>query len=162
MQGLSPEQREQMMQRMRARGSDPSAADAPSDSRNSRGPAAASRGTGRPPQAPALADRNPGATTIDALFGPLPTQETTGRVWMYVDRQLKPLRLRLGISDGQATELLEGDLQPGSEVVTNVTTGAETRPTMQGFPPFMGPGGRGGFGRDGGGGGRGGGGRGGD
>jgi hypothetical protein len=51
--------------------------------------------------------------------------------------------VRLGISDGQATELLEGDLQPGIEVVTSVTiAGAETRPTpggIGGFPPFMGP-----------------------
>jgi hypothetical protein len=90
-----------------------------------------------------------------------------------VDKQLRPLRVRLGISDGQATELIEGDLQPGMEVVTNVTTGNETRPTGGfGFPPFMGPpgggrgfgpggpggpGGGGGGGNRGGGGGRGGG-----
>jgi HlyD family secretion protein len=84
-------------------------------------------------------------------------------VWIYANNQLQPVRVRLGITDGQATELLEGDLEPGAEVVTNVTTGNETRPTAaQGGFPFMGgpPGGRGGFGGPGGGGGnRGGGGR---
>ena len=67
--------------------------------------------------------------------------ETRGRVWVYADKQLKPVRLRLGITDGQTTELLEGDLEPGTELVTNVTTGNETRPARSqgGFPPFMGP-----------------------
>jgi multidrug efflux pump subunit AcrA (membrane-fusion protein) len=92
----------------------------------------------------------------------LPVQETTGRVWLHDASGIRPVRLRLGISDGQTTELIEGELEPGVEVVTNIATGTETRPTPQGFPPFMG--GRGGFGgnRGGGGGGnRGGGGRGG-
>ena len=91
------------------------------------------------------------ATTIDALFGPLPNVESRGRVWLYVDNQLRPVPVRLGISDGQATELLEGELTDGTEVVTNVSTGAEARPTPGGpggFPPFMG-GGRGDFGRGG-------------
>jgi HlyD family secretion protein len=173
MQNMTPEQREQMMQRMRARGVDPSSG---ARGGSDRGGSSSERGgRGRPDRAapadPApLASRNPAATTIDALFGPLPILETAGRVWVYKDKQLQPIRLRLGISDGQATELIEGDLEPGTEVVTNVTTGNETRPTIQGgFPPFMGqPGrgfdGRGGFGggNRGGGGGRGGGGRGGD
>lgn len=150
-QGLPPEQREQMMQRMRARGGDGAG---PSD-------AAPRQGRGAPPERTA-ASRNPTATTIDALFGPLTRQETVGRVWVYTDNQLQPLRVRLGISDGQASELLEGDLEPGTEVVTNVTTGNETRPAAAqgGFPFLGGPpggGGRGGFGGPGGGGNRGGG-----
>jgi HlyD family secretion protein len=147
MQDLSPEQREQMMQRMRTRGADPSADDGPGNSARG-GPGPAGRnGNSRPQQAAPVAERNPAATTIDALFGPLVIPETTGRVWLHADKQLRPIRLRLGISDGQATELLEGDLEPGMEVVTNVTTGNETRPTIQGgFPPFMGQPGRGGFG----------------
>lgn len=140
-QSLSPEEREQMLQRMRARGFDPSAA-AAND---------ANRGGGRANAQPARAQATPlperpaGATTIDALFGPLPVTETRGRVWLYVNNQIKPVQLRLGISDGQATELLEGDLEHGTEVVTNVSTGAVTRPTPQGGFPFMGQPGRGGF-----------------
>jgi HlyD family secretion protein len=103
------------------------------------------------------------ATTIDALFGPLPPVESTGRVWTYVDGRLAPRRVRLGITDGQATELLEGEeLQEGTELVTNISTGTATArptPTGSGFSPFMGqqPGRGGGFGGGGAGGNRGGG-----
>jgi hypothetical protein len=64
-----------------------------------------------------------GADTIDALFGPLPTVESRGRVWLYVDKQLKLVSLRLGISDGTNTEVLnETALLDGQDVVTNVIT----------------------------------------
>jgi hypothetical protein len=120
--------------------------------------------------AEALTARNPQATTIDALFGPLPAVESRGRVFVYANKQMQPLNLRLGITDGQATELIEGDLEPGMELVTNVIVAAgSTRPQGGAFPPFMGPqggrgpgGGRGDFGggnRGGGGGGNRGGGR---
>lgn len=149
LEGLSPEERDQMIRRMRARGGDPSVP------RNAGG---RGRGNAQAPNTPQLAARANGATTIDALFGPLARVETAGRVWLHVDNQLKPVGVRLGISDGQNTELIEGDLQQGTALVTNVNTGAETtRPAMQTFPPFVQPqGGRGGFG---GGGTRGGGGR---
>jgi hypothetical protein len=166
---MTPEQREQML-RMRARGGDaaPGRGAPPARFGETEGGAISVPNKGESQPESTLAKRNPAATTIDALFGPLPVQETSGRVWVHTDKQLRPLRLRLGISDGQATELLEGELEPGMEVVTNVTTGNETRPAIQGgFPGFMGPPGRG-FGPPGGGGGnrgggnRGGGGRGGD
>jgi HlyD family secretion protein len=158
MQNMSPEQRERMMARMRERGAAPGAPES----------AGSDSGRGRPgqpaeaqPATPTLAARNPQATTVDALFAPLPAIETRGQAWLHVDKQLKPVRLRLGITDGQATELIEGDVKEGDELVTNVTTGSEAaRPTpggFGGFPPFMGPGGRDGRG---GGGNRGGGGRG--
>ena len=73
-------------------------------------------------------------------------------MWVYADNQLKPLRVRLGITDGQSTELLEGEaMHEGMELVTNVTTGNETvRPaTTNAFPGFGQPqrfGGPGGFG----------------
>ena len=37
-----------------------------------------------------------------------------------MDKQLKPVQLRLGITDGTNTELLSGELQPGMELVTGV------------------------------------------
>ena len=46
------------------------------------------------------------ATTIDALFAPLPPVETTGRVWVMQAGQLQAIMLRLGVTDGVATELL--------------------------------------------------------
>lgn len=108
---------------------------------------------------------NSGATTIDALFAPLVIPERPAMVWLWADRQLKPVRIRYGISDGTWNEVVEGDLKEGQEVVTNITTGTEQRTTAgQGGSqnPLMGPqrgrGGPGGFpGGGGGGGGRGGG-----
>jgi HlyD family secretion protein len=95
-----------------------------------------------------------GATTIDALFGPLPVVESRGRAWLYTDNKLKPVSLRLGVSDGTFTEIISGDLQQGQEVVTNMVTGLEPQTTggQQGGAaqnPLMGPqrGGRGGRGR---------------
>jgi hypothetical protein len=144
MQNLTPEEREQRLQRMRARGFDPTAA-TPGATAGSpqRGRGAVPAGATKPAE---TAARQGGATTIDALFGPLPRVETNGRAWLYVDKQLKPIRLRLGISDGQNTEIIDGDLQPGNEVVTNIALGNDTRPAATTFP-FGQPGrGRDGFG----------------
>jgi HlyD family secretion protein len=104
-----------------------------------------------------------GATTIDSLFGPLPVVETRGTAWQYENKQLKALRLRLGVSDGTFTEILnESEVPANAEVVTSMTTGLEqrtTNPNQQQNNPLMGPQrgqpGRGGPGGGGGGGGRG-------
>jgi HlyD family secretion protein len=136
---MPPEQRERMLQQMRGGGQDP----------NGR-----SRGRDSVP-APVAAPtaKAGGATTIDALFGPLAKTESTGRVFTYTDKQIHPVRVRIGISDGQVTELIEGDLQQGTELVTNVSTGATgTRPAANQAFPFGPQGGRGGgFGGPGGG-----------
>src|SRR3954465_7261874 len=105
------------------------------------------------------------ATTIDALFAPLQPQETRGRVWLFVSKQLKPVELRLGISDGTFTEILNdpAELQPNTEVVTAVITPemanrpAGTQQNNQSNNPLMPQRGRGPGGPGGGGGGRGGG-----
>jgi hypothetical protein len=141
---------------MRDRGFDPTVGGNGAAPQRGRGAAPAGAPAGAP--TPAAAARS-GATTIDALFGPLPRVESTGRAYVYVDKQLKLVRLRLGISDGQTTELIEGELQQGTDVVTNVALGNETRPAATNFP--FGQPGRGGFGPGGFGGGPGGGGRGG-
>ena len=82
--------------------------------------------------------------------------------WLFVDRQLKPVNLRLGISDGSYTELISvgadfsqpggqpTGLQENTDVVTGVTgvtstTRAVPQPQGSGNPlmPGRGPGGRG-------------------
>ena len=83
LQSLSPEERERILERMRARGFDPTAAAgaaAPAASPAGRG----GTGRGAAPKAAeeSLSQRNPQATTIDALFGPLPVVESVGRVWV--------------------------------------------------------------------------------
>ena len=106
-----------------------------------------------------------GATTIDSLFGPLPAVESRGQAWLWENKQLKQVRLRLGVSDGTFTEVLQADpeVKDGTEVVTNViieqaaptTGGANANNPLMGQPQRGRPGGPGG-GFGGGGGGRGG------
>ncbi len=95
------------------------------------------------------------AQTIDALFAPLQTVESRGRTWLFMNREMKPVNLRLGISDGTNTELLSPELQQNMEVVTGVTglgatraqpgqgTGNPLMPAGRGPGGFGGPGGRG-------------------
>jgi len=74
---------------------------------------------------------------------------------MFADKQLKPVDVRLGITDGTFTELLDGgSLSADAQVVTGMT-GLETRaqaapaaagnPFQQGGRGGGGRGGRGGF-----------------
>jgi len=111
------------------------------------GGAAASARSGRAASVPAMTG---GATTIDSLFGPLPTTTSVGRVWLWLGgpKQLKgPVRLRLGISDGQFTELLEGEVKEGQELVAAIQIGdqAQARTTNGGSPLIQQRGGPGGF-----------------
>jgi HlyD family secretion protein len=65
-------------------------------------------------------DRLKKAQTIDALFGALPPVESSGRVWLFDGDQMKAARLRLGISDGNVTEIRSGTIAANAEVVTGI------------------------------------------
>jgi hypothetical protein len=145
---MTPDEKKQFIARMKERGVDTSAFEkiaAPDATKRT-------SETVRPKYGPAQQ-----AQTIDALFAPLPPVESRGRVWLYVDHQLKSVNVRLGVTDGTNTELLSGELQQNMEVVTGVTGVSTTRATPAGGTgnPLM-PGGRGpgGFGGAGGRGGR--------
>jgi HlyD family secretion protein len=144
---MPPDEQAQFIARMKERGGDTSAFEA-----------LVAPAKGRTAKAPASGQ----AQTIDALFAPLPVVESRGRTWVFVDGQLKPVPLRLGITDGANTEVLGGELEEGAEVVTGVTGLGPTRATPgqggAGNPlmPGGGRGGPGGGGRGPGGGGRGG------
>jgi hypothetical protein len=142
LQNMPPEERERALQRMRDGGFEPGATAGASEGPGGRG----GRGdgdAGRPrveattAQAAPRRERPAGgaawqqAQTIDALFRPLPETVTPGRAWLYVDRQLKLVRLRLGVTDGTNTEVVGEELQPGAEVVTTVIlpSSAAARPT---------------------------------
>ena len=107
---MTPEEREQRSQRMRERGFDPTRdgceADAAAHHADGRGAAPAAATPCRRRHAPARRDDHRRALRSACL-----ASKRTGRVWLYVDKQLKPVRLRLGITDGQNTELIEGDLR---------------------------------------------------
>jgi hypothetical protein len=104
------------------------------------------------------------ATTIDSLFGALPVVESRGSAWLWENKQLKQVRLRLGVSDSTFTEIIEStpEVHESNEVVTNIILEqtATTPGANNANNPLLGPqrgrGGPGG-GPGGGGGGRGGG-----
>jgi HlyD family secretion protein len=122
--------------------------------------AAAGPAAGTTPTQPASTTGN--ALTIDALFGPLPPRVSQGRVYIWdpIAKKLKSVRLRLGVTDGQYSELLEGEIPASAELITAVTLGTDSanRNASQSSNPLMQqqrggmPGGMGG--RGGGGGGR--------
>jgi HlyD family secretion protein len=131
---MSPDEQQQFLERMKQRGGDTSAFEAAMT------------------KAPAKkkGDATGGAQTIDALFAPLPTIETRGRAWLYMDNQLKIVNLRLGVTDGTYTEVISAqELPETAEVATGVTGLPSTRALPQqnnGNPlmPGRGPGGPGG------------------
>ncbi len=61
----------------------------------------ANRNTG-----PAIPAVERGARTIDALFSPIQVEETAGRLWVMDGDELSPVEVRLGVTDGTATELV--------------------------------------------------------
>jgi hypothetical protein len=130
---MSPDEQKQFIARMKERGGDTSAFESAGQ-----GPAASRNAAAAQP------------STIDALFAPLPVVESRGRAWLYVDKILKPINLRLGISDGTNTEVISDDVQDATEVVTGVTGIGPTRntpaPAGAGNPFTPGRGGRGGRG----------------
>ena len=132
MKSMTPEERERWQARMREGGG---------RGGFQRGDGATGGGRGAAPGGNASAARRQtapspaaasGAMTIDALFAPLPSVESRGRLWLYENKQLRSIAVRTGISDGQWTEILEGGegpaLQPDTQVVTNVVTGLEPAP----------------------------------
>jgi HlyD family secretion protein len=150
-QAMPADQKAQYASRMKERGIDMEAL--------AKGAKPGATPTGATPAQPMSGTGN--ALTIDALFGPLPPRVSQGRVyvWLPNEKKLKSVRLRLGVSDGQYSELLEGEIPDGAELVTAVTLGNESanrnpsqsanplmqqqRGGMMGGPPGGGGGGRG-------------------
>jgi HlyD family secretion protein len=99
-------------------------------------------GSNRPGRV-ASAPSTTGATTLDSLFGALPTVETRGQAWLWENKQLKQVRLRLGVSDGANIEVIDAnpELKEGTEIVTNVVidTGTTTPGVNNANNPLLGP-----------------------
>jgi HlyD family secretion protein len=163
MASMSPEERARFQARMKEReaqgGGQPGAGRNPQGGGRGNPPAMAARDNNRGiagSVAPGATHAS-GATTVDSLFAPLQFAETRGRVWLYENKQLRSVPVRLGITDSTFTELIEGEIKEGQEIVVNMVTGLEpvNRPGQTGTGnPLMGPqrGGPGGGNRGGGGG----------
>jgi HlyD family secretion protein len=128
--GMTADEQQQFLARLKDRGQDTTAFEAVM--------AKPVKGTAKPATSAQAALLQPkygaaqSAQTIDALFAPLPPVETRGRVWLFIDKQLKPVNIRLGITDGTFTELLSGELQQNQEVVIGVTGVGSVRPSGAG------------------------------
>jgi HlyD family secretion protein len=122
---MSPDEQKQFIARMKERGQDATAFE-----KLTSGTTGGAKPKTGPPAfvyVPRYGSQN--AATIDSLFSPLPAVESPGRVWVFMDRQLKPVSLRLGITDGTYTELVSGELQESMDVVTGITGLGPTRAT---------------------------------
>jgi HlyD family secretion protein len=49
-------------------------------------------------------------------------------VWVLSGVEPRPVRIRIGITDGSATEVTEGELQAGDQLVTEVVGGEADKP----------------------------------
>ena len=98
-QQMSPEERQEFFARMRERRG-PGGAGGPGR------PAGGARRRANAAERPNVPAVERGAATIDALFAPLAVEETTGRVWILREGRLSGLNVRLGVTDGAASELI--------------------------------------------------------
>ena len=91
--------------------------------------------------ASAISLRKASATSIDSLFPPLSVEDVKGSAWALTNNQLERVSLRLGISDGTFTEVLnDGDVTADARVVTSIATTARTQsgPASGGTSPLLG------------------------
>lgn len=107
---------------------------------------------------PAAALRyKPNAAVLDALGEPRPdagravaarpigtagaANPNEGTVWVYDGDRLRPVRVRIGISDSRLAEIVDADLTEGTRVVTQAAIGGTTsgRTTGGSTNPLLGP-----------------------
>jgi HlyD family secretion protein len=68
---------------------------------------------------------------------------TRGQIWVFEQGVLRRIDVRLGLADGTNTELLDGQVTAGMQLVTGVTTGAQAPLTPPANNIFGGTRGRG-------------------
>jgi HlyD family secretion protein len=61
-----------------------------------------------------------------------------GRVWLLKEGKPAPVNVRLGVSDGKATELLKGELQAGQEIILGIQEGSLNKAVKSSRPFGMG------------------------
>lgn len=160
LQNASPEERQRLMQQFGVGGRGGNGAGGFGGGRTGGG-----RGTpaNAGPQVALNADK------IDELYPALQTRRQTGSVWTWDEpnKKLTEIRVVQGVTDGQFTELVSGDVKVGQQVVTAIVvpmTQAQRNQNnsnlfgnqQRGGGPGFGQGGQGGFGGQPGGGGGGG------
>jgi hypothetical protein len=101
-------------------------------------------GQGQPSK---LQDGSNAGKTIDELWAEIIPHDNPGSVWKLEDKNcqdvkpcLNEYKIRLGVTDGNFTELKSGDLQVGDEVVASITLPVSMRPANSNNPnnPLLG------------------------
>jgi HlyD family secretion protein len=64
---------------------------------------------------------------VEAPARPADPSGATGQVWMMSNGTIAPVPVRLGISDGMSTEVIEPPFQEGAQVVTGAAGGSSAR-----------------------------------
>jgi HlyD family secretion protein len=67
-----------------------------------------------------------------------PMQTDQRQVWVLHGDQPSPVSIKVGVSDGSVSEVTEGDLKEGDEVITDIASGAKGSSPTQGGPRFRG------------------------
>jgi HlyD family secretion protein len=83
----------------------------------------------------------PGGTPmIDTMFSAAPHPRAPGQVWVMRDGKLQVVPVTVGITDGALSELIDGNLQLGDELVTMVSVPAKKPAAPTAASPLMPPG----------------------
>ncbi len=130
MQGMSPDERAKYMA---ANGIAAGGGNGRGGGGNGRGGggrgAGAAGGAANAVQGPVTLAADRGANVIDQLYEPVQRPDASTTVYVVTGTpekpELKSVRVRTGITDGQASEVLSGELQEGQEVVTSIVLPAK-------------------------------------
>jgi HlyD family secretion protein len=56
----------------------------------------------------------------------IPAKDKQHRIWTMKDEKLTPVSIRIGLTDGASTQVLEGDIQPGTAVAVDTVSGEKS------------------------------------
>jgi HlyD family secretion protein len=153
---LTPEQLQAMRERFgrggggRGQGGGGRSGDLAATGTSGRGGQGGRSGRNQVPAGPPVVTQE--GSRIDEYFVPIPRQNSRGSVWTWDEakKELKQINITLGLGDGTFGELVQGDLQVGQQLVTNVIIPQARTTSPTGQNPLFGNqqrgGGPGGFG----------------
>jgi HlyD family secretion protein len=109
----------------------------------------AQSGPGTERAASQMGQRRPGiAGAAGAFGGPGGARQRTQTIWIYDNKKLTPISIRTGITDGHYTQVVDGNLKPGQNVIIGLATSKVEGPGPPGSSSPLGSrGGGGGRGR---------------
>lgn len=125
MANMTPEERQRMMDQFGARGGQRGQGPGGQGGGQGRGGQAGGGGRGGRGQQAANANVAPVEMTeekIDDMFAPMQMRTTNGQVWTWDEtaKELKSIRVVTGLTDGQFSQLVSGEVKVGDQIVTNI------------------------------------------